>query len=89
MGEWLNTQITQITSNGGISTQTEEAVEIGKTGSGDSSVDSTESQTVLAAGSRVTGNEITSPGNTTSFGHYAIKIHMEIPIQNRHPTAEI
>lgn len=89
MGAWLNTRIEQITSNGGISTQTEEAVEIGKTGTSDGSVTSTETQSVEAAGSRVTGNEITSPGNQTSFGHYAIKIHMEIPIQNRQPVPEI
>lgn len=89
MGEWLNTQISQITSNGGISTQTEQPVEIGKSGSSDGNMTSTESQTVLAAGSRVTGNEITSPGNQTSFGHYAIKIHMEIPIQNRQAVPEI
>ena len=46
-----------------------------------------DSDSVLNAGSKVATNAVTSPGEKIAKSHYAMKMNIKIPIQNRQPIA--
>ena len=85
---WLLKEINQQTAHGTTTSTTDTpGTGTGQNTKGEQTDTSTRTETISTNGSRSSSNTIDTAGTVNAKSHFAMQVHIEIPIHNRQPVA--